>query len=324
MSAPTSPPPPHARALWNRLTAGQLGLPLFIVAVAVVTGLVEPRFWSIDNLLNLSRQVAPLMILVAGQVFAVIAGGLDLSIAAVLALSSVVGILALKEVGMIGGITVMLATGLGIGLVNGLIIVRFKVSPLIVTLGMLSIARGLSLLVTGGLPLYDVPGPMVDRLGYGAVLGVPVPALAALVALLFGAFLLRYTVFGRYVYAIGSSSTAAHNSGVDVGRTTVLVYVLCGGMAGLAGVVLTSWVSAAQPLAAQGLELQSLAAVVVGGVALTGGSGTMLQAFYGALILGMLSNVLNMAGVSSFLQTLLIGVVIVAAVILDQLRRAHR
>ncbi len=324
MSAPTSPLTPLARSLWNRVKAGQLALPLFIVAVAVATGLVEPRFWSIDNLLNLSRQVAPLMILAAGQVFAVIAGGLDLSIAAVLALSSVVGILALKEVGMIGGIAVMVATGLGIGLVNGLIIVRFKVSPLIVTLGMLSIARGLSLLVTGGLPIYDVPGPMVDRLGYGAVLGVPVPALVALGALLFGAFLLRYTVFGRYVYAIGSSPTAAYNSGIDVGRTTVLVYVLCGGMAGLAGVVLTSWVSAAQPLAAQGLELQSLAAVVVGGVALTGGSGTMLQAFYGALILGMLSNVLNMAGVSSFLQTLLIGVVIVAAVILDQLRRARR
>ena len=319
-----APPLPLARKLWNRLKGGQLGLPLFIIAVAVVTGLVEPRFWSIDNLLNLSRQVAPLMILVAGQVFAVIAGGLDLSIAAVLALSSVVGILVLKEVGMIGGIAAMLATGLGIGLVNGLIIVRFKVSPLIVTLGMLSIARGLSLLVTGGLPLYDVPGPMVDRLGYGAVLGVPVPALVALGALLLGAFLLRYTVFGRYVYAIGSSPMAAYNSGIDVGRTTILVYVLCGGMAGLAGVVLTSWVSAAQPLAAQGLELQSLAAVVVGGVALTGGSGTMLQAFYGALILGMLSNVLNMAGVSSFLQTLLIGVVIVAAVILDQLRRARR
>jgi ribose transport system permease protein len=324
MSAPASPPLPLARILWDRLKAGQLGLPLFIVAVAIVTGLVEPRFWSVDNLLNLSRQVAPLMILVAGQVFAVIARGLDLSIAAVLALSGVVGILALKEVGMSGAIAAMLATGLGIGLVNGVIIVRFKVSPLIVTLGMLSIARGLSLLVTGGLPLYDVPGPMVDRLGYGAVLGVPVPALVALGALLFGAFLLRYTVFGRHVYAIGSSPMAAYNSGIDIGRTTVLVYVLCGGMAGVGGVVLTSWVSAAQPLAAQGLELQSLAAVVVGGVALTGGSGTMLQAFYGALILGMLSNVLNMAGVSSFLQTLLIGVVIVAAVILDQLRRTRR
>lgn len=307
--------------VWTRFKQAQLGLPLVIICMGVVTGLIEPRFWSSDNLFNLSRQLAPLMILVSGQVFAVVSGGLDLSVASVLALAGVVGVLVIPEFGIVGGLLAMLVTGILVGLLNGLIITRFRVSPLIVTLGILSVAKGLALILTGGIPNYDVPEVMVDKLGYGGIFGVPVPAIFAVVTLLFGAFVLKYTVFGRYVYAIGSNPVAAFNSGINVRLYTTLVYVMCGGMAGVGAIVLTSWVSAAQPLAAAGLELQSLAAVVVGGVALTGGSGTMLQAFYGALILGMLSNVLNMAGVSSFLQTLTIGLVIVIAVIVDQVRR---
>ena len=310
-----------AKSVWARVKRMQLALPLVIIAMGVVTGLIEPRFWSFDNLFNLSRQLAPLMILVSGQVFAVISGGLDLSVASVLAFAGVVGVLVIPDVGIGGGLILMVVTGAFVGLINGLIITRFRVSPLIVTLGMLSVAKGLALILTGGIPNYDVPEVLVDTLGYGGVFGVPVPAIFAVATLLLGAFLLKYTVFGRYVYAIGSNPTAAFNSGINVRRHTTLVYVMCGTMAGIGAIVLTSWVSAAQPLAAAGLELQSLAAVVVGGVALTGGSGTMLQAFYGALILGMLSNVLNMAGVSSFLQTLTIGLVIVIAVILDQVRR---
>lgn len=307
--------------IWARIKRMQLGLPFVIIAMGVVTGLIEPRFWSFDNLLNLSRQLAPLMILVSGQVFAVISGGLDLSVASVLAFAGVVGVLVMPDVGIGVGLLLMVVTGIFVGLINGLIITRFRVSPLIVTLGMLSVAKGLALILTGGIPNYDVPEVLVDTLGYGGVLGIPVPAIFAVTTLLFGAFVLKFTVFGRYVYAIGSNSTAAFNSGINVRLHTTLVYMMCGGMAGVGAIVLTSWVSAAQPLAAAGLELQSLAAVVVGGVALTGGSGSMLQAFYGALILGMLSNVLNMAGVSSFLQTLTIGLVIVIAVILDQVRR---
>jgi len=307
--------------IWARIKRMQLGLPFVIIAMGVVTGLIEPRFWSFDNLLNLSRQLAPLMILVSGQVFAVISGGLDLSVASVLAFAGVVGVLVMPDVGIGVGLLLMVVTGIFVGLINGLIITRFRVSPLIVTLGMLSVAKGLALILTGGIPNYDVPEILVDTLGYGGVLGIPVPAIFAVTTLLFGAFVLKFTVFGRYVYAIGSNSTAAFNSGINVRLHTTLVYMMCGGMAGVGAIVLTSWVSAAQPLAAAGLELQSLAAVVVGGVALTGGSGSMLQAFYGALILGMLSNVLNMAGVSSFLQTLTIGLVIVIAVILDQVRR---
>jgi ribose transport system permease protein len=237
-----------------------------------------------------------------------------------MAFAGVVGMIAMPHVGIAGGVAIMVLTGTVIGFVNGAIVVSFRVSPLIVTLGMLSIAKGLSLLLTGGLPMYDVPEDLVDTVGFGDVYGFPMSSMLAFATMIVGAVILRKTVFGRHVYAVGSSANSARNSGVRVQRVTLLIYMISGTAAGIAAVVMTSWVSAAQPLAGEGLELQSLAAVVVGGVALAGGSGTMLQSFFGALVLGLLSNALNMAGVSSFLQTLVVGVVILLAVIVDRLR----
>lgn len=304
-----------------RFKVGEFALPLFILALAIVTGLIEPRFWSSDNLVNLSRQLATLMVISVGQALAVMSGGLDLSLAGVLALSGVYGVIVMNKAGLALGMLTMLLTGAGFGFINGIIITTFGVSPFIVTLGMLSVARGLALIATGGLPIYDVPSALSDLFGFSNVFGIPTPALIAIATLLLGHGLLRHTVFGRYVYAIGSNTRAAFNSGINVRVQTLLIYTLTGTTAGIAAVVLTAWVSAAQPLAATGLELQSLAAVVVGGVALTGGMGSMLNAFYGVLILGMLSNSLNMIGVSSFMQTLVIGLVIVVAVVLDKVRR---
>ena len=298
----------------------KFGLPLLIVAIGVITAIREPHFWSLANVQNLARQFAPLQILVIGQLFALLSGGLDLSVASVMACSGVVGILAVPYVGLGGSLFVMILVGLLFGLANGALIVGFSVSPFIVTLGMLSVAKGLALLFTGGLPLYSVPDSLVDSLGFGSVLGVPASSVVAFVAMLVWALVLRNTVFGRHVYAVGSNAVAAHNSGVRVGRVLLTVYAISGATAGLAAIIMTAWVSAAQPLAGEGMELQSIAAVVVGGVALAGGSGTMLQAFYGVLVLGLLSNALNMAGVSSFLQVLVVGVVILLAVIVDRLR----
>jgi ribose/xylose/arabinose/galactoside ABC-type transport system permease subunit len=298
----------------------KFGLPLLVIAIGVATGLREPHFLSVANAQNLARQLAPLQIVVIGQLFALLSGGLDLSVASVMACSGVVGILALPYVGLAGALAIMMLTGLMFGLANGALIVGFSVSPFIVTLGMLSVAKGLSLLLTGGLPLYAVPDSLVDVLGFGAVYGVPVSSALAFAAMLAGAIILRSTIFGRHVYAVGSSEIAARNSGVRVGRVRVAVYAISGAASGLAAIVMTAWVSAAQPLAGEGMELQSIAAVVVGGVALAGGSGNMLQAFYGVLVLGLLSNALNMAGVSSFLQVLVVGFVILLAVIVDRLR----
>ena len=301
-----------------------LGLPAFIVLLAVVTGIVEPRFWSPENLVNLSRQLAPLLIISVGQAFAVISGGLDLSLAACLALSGVYGIQMMNEFGLLAGILTMLVTGVVVGTVNGTIITRFNVSPLVVTLGTLSICRGLALIASAGLPIYDMPSSFIDIFGYGSVAGIPTPTIVAVATLIAGAFVLQKTIFGRYVYAIGSKEAAAHSSGINVKLYKTLVYSLSGLTAGIAAVVLTAWVNSAQPMAASNMELQAIAAVVLGGIALTGGSGNMLNALYGVIILGMLSNSLNMMGVSSFMQTLVIGIVIVAAVILDRLRRNER
>ena len=299
---------------------GRFGLPLLVAIIAGATGMIEPRFWSASNLQNLARQLAPLQILVVGQTLAILCGGIDLSVASVLALSGVLGTLSIPHVGLLGGLAVMLCTGLAFGLLNGSIIVGFGVSPLIVTLGMLSVAKGMALLLTGGLPLYSVPESLVNAVGFGTLAGFPTSSLLAFAIMIAGALLLRGTVFGRHVYAVGSNAIAARNSGVRVARVTLGVYMLSGLTAGIGAIVMTAYVSAAQPLAGEGLELQSLAAVVVGGVALAGGSGTMLQSFLGMVVLGLLANALNMAGVSSFLQTLVVGVVILLAVIVDRWR----
>jgi len=312
------------RSLGDATFLQRLALPAVIVVIALVTGWVEPRYWTSENMMNLARQLAPLMIISVGQAFAVISGGLDLSVAAVLALGGVVGAIVMLDYGIAAGLFAMIVTGSLAGLVNGVIITRFDVSPFIVTLGMLSMAKGLALMVAGGLPIYNIPDAFVDFVGYGRILGLPVGAVLALGAVALGWFLLGHTIFGRYVYAIGSNSVAAANSGVNVRFYTVLVYVLSGTMAGVAAVVMTSWVAAAQPLAAEGLELKSLAAVVVGGVALTGGTGSMFNVFFGVLILGMLTNSLNMIGVSSFMQVFAIGLVIVAAAVLDRIRARAR
>jgi ribose/xylose/arabinose/galactoside ABC-type transport system permease subunit len=310
-------------SLLSRLKIGAWGLPLVIVAITITTALIESRFWSIANLQNLLRQMAVLQILAVGQLFAVLSGGLDLSIAATMALAAVCGILVTPELGMCGGIFVMLLVGTGVGVLNGAFVVVFKVSPLIVTLGTLSIARGLALLLSGGVPLYEVPDALIDTVGFGTLLGVPASSWIAFAVMGLAALVLGRTVFGRHVYAIGSSPIAARNSGLSVASRTIAIYAASGLCAGTAAIVGTAWVSAAQPTAGEGLELQSIAAVVVGGVLLTGGAGTVTQVLLGVVLLSLLSNALNMAGVSSFLQVVFVGAVILISVVADRFRTRY-
>jgi ribose/xylose/arabinose/galactoside ABC-type transport system permease subunit len=313
-------PGPTVLARVRAVNRTALIFPALIMLLAVVTSLIETRFFSVENLLNLCRQLSPLMIISVGQTFAVIGGGLDLSVAAVLALCGVYGVITMSHLGTGLGIAVMILCGAVFGTINGLIISWFRASPFIVTLGALSIARGLALTATGGLPIYDLPDAYVNTIGFGSVVGIPWPPIIAGATMIAGHVLLKYTVFGRHVVAIGSSEPAAMYSGVNVRLTRTLIYGLSGITAGIGAVVLTAWVSSAQPNAASGQELQSLAAVVLGGVALTGGVGSILDAFWGVLMLGTLSNSLNMIGISSFVQTLATGVVIVVAAIVDGIR----
>jgi ribose transport system permease protein len=295
-------------------------LPLIIVAMAVITALIEPKFASLDNLLNLARQMMPLLILAVGQAFAIISGGLDLSLAAVMSLAGVVGVIVMAQYGPVAGVAVMLLTGVAVGSLSGFIIAWFRVSPLVVTLGMLSVAQALALILSGGVPIYTIDPRYADAIGFGGWLAIPTTVWIGVSCALAAAWTLRHTVFGRHVYAIGSSISAASKSGVNVRLNTVLVYAVSGFCAAVGSVVLTAWVGSAQPVAAPNLTLESLAAVVLGGVALTGGSGGVRQVAYGVIVLSMLSNVMNMIGVSAYYQTLVIGIVIILAVILDRLR----
>jgi ribose transport system permease protein len=298
-------------------------LPGFIVALAAGVSIVEPRFLAGSNLANLGSQIAPLMILAVGQAFAIISGGLDLSLSSVMSLAGVTGILLIPHLGIAAGVAAMALIGLVAGLVSGAVIALLRTSPLIVTLGMASVAQAFALILANGVPIYSVPPELTGTIGFGTLWGVPVSDLIAGAVMLCGAFLLRKTLMGRYVYAIGSNRAAALKSGVNVPLYTILVYGASGLAAGFGAIVLTSWIGAAQPTAEPGLTLQSLAAVVLGGVALTGGSGGMLHVLYGVLILGMLSNAMNMLGISAYYQILAVGVVIIVAVMLDRVRRAE-
>jgi ribose transport system permease protein len=309
---------------WRRLLSADAMLPLFIAVIAVVAGWIQPRFWSVDNLVNLARQMVPLMIISIGQAFAIIRGGLDLSLAAVMSLAGVAGVLVMQQYGIVAGVVVMLVTGVAVGAVTGFIIAYLRTTPLVVTLGMLSVAQALALIASGGVPIYDVPQPFVEAIGFGAIAGVPTTVWIAIVMAIAATLLLRRTVFGRYVYAIGSNASAAAKSGVDVRKVTLVVYVVSGFAAAVGAVVLTAWVGSAQPIAAPNITLESLAAVVLGGVALTGGNGGIRQVFLGVLVLSLLSNVMNMIGVSAYFQTLAVGIVIILAVVLDRLRRQDR
>jgi ribose/xylose/arabinose/galactoside ABC-type transport system permease subunit len=298
-------------------------LPVLIALIAIVAGIIEPRFWTVDNLLNLARQMVPLLVVSVGQAFAIITGGLDLSLAAIISLCGVGGVLTMNRFGIASGIGCMLLIGVATGMLSGSIIAYFRTTPLVVTLGMLSVAQACALILSNGTPIYDVPAPYAELIGFDSIAGLPWSVWIGIATTLGGGFLLRYTVFGRYVYAIGSNKSAAAKSGVDVPLYTMLVYALSGLCAAIAAIVLTAWVGSAQPVAAADITLQSVAAVVLGGVALAGGRGSMLQVIYGVTMLSMLSNVMNMIGVSAYYQTLVIGFVIILAVVLDRLRRGR-
>lgn len=304
------------------LRASEFALPALILLICVGTSLVEPRFASAANAANLASQIAPLLILSIGQAVVIVGGGIDLSLASVMSLAGVVGTLAMLRWNIPIGIVTIVTTGIVTGSISGLVIAYLKTTPLIVTLGMMSITQAIALILANGVPIYNVPGSFVSAVGFKSFAGVPVTALIGIGLLLAIWIVLRRTVFGRYLYAIGSNRSAAEKSGIDVALHTMLAYAISGMCAGIAGVVMTAWTSAAQPVAEPTLTLQSLAAVVLGGVALTGGSGGMIHVIYGVLILGLLANSMNLLGISSYYQILAVGVVIILAVVLDRLR--HR
>jgi ribose transport system permease protein len=324
----------RARLLVARLltTAGGRGGALIILlALVVAFSLVADNFLTVDNLRNILRQYSVPAILAVGQTLVIVSAGIDLSVASTAALSgSVMGVMYAHEgypepVALLMG----LAAGFAVGAINGFVITKWRVPDFIATLGAFTAVRGVALLVTDGLPVPDytkaqegrtVP-QTVTTLGADSVFGIPLIAVVAGACALIGWFILSRTTLGRSAYAIGGNREAARVSGIRVARVKWSIYVFSGLMAAIAGFMLTGRQGSANALMGEGMELQSIAAVVVGGTNLFGGEGTIGGTIIGVLIIGVLNNGLNILGVADFWQRVVNGSIIVAVVALDQWRR---
>lgn len=300
----------------------------WIVVVGLILGTIlsflSPYFLTVGNITNLMKQVSIVAILAAGQAIVILSGGIDLSVGSVLALSAItMGWLIQQGVDPSLAALAGLAVGTVTGFVNGFIITRGKIPPFIATLGMLGVARGLALVVTGGVS-YQVLVPMFMTIGNGKFLGLPIPVYFVIATYLVMYIVLTNMRFGRHVYAIGGDERVSRLQGIPVDYQLIKVYMISGFLAGLAAVVMVGRLAATPPNVAQGIELQAIAAVIIGGIAFTGGRGMVLTALAGAIIMAMITNGLNILGVSSFWQQVLIGVVIVAAVWVDNLKQAGR
>ncbi len=293
-----------------------LGLPIVVLAMTVGFALLAQNFFAVSNAGNVARQVAVLGMVGAAQTVVIISGGIDLSVGSVLAVSNVLMAMGLAQGSIVLGLVMALGSGLVLGLVNGSLIGLTRLPPFIVTLGMLSIARGLALTITDGVPIFGLPDTGFSWIGQGYVGPIPVPVLFMAGTFVVMQVLLTRTRFGTAVYAIGGNEQAAILAGIPTPRMKVLIYMLSGFTAALGGVILTARVNSGQPLLGEGLELQSVATVVIGGTYLFGGRGRLVGTLFGVMFVGILQNGLNLLGVSTFIQQVVIGASIIVAVLL--------
>ncbi|WP_432719464.1 ribose ABC transporter permease [Jeongeupia wiesaeckerbachi] len=304
----------------TKATLQKLGPLIALVIMAVVLATLSPDFLTVGNLLNVLRQVSINALIAFGMTFVILLAGIDLSVGSVLALSAAL-MAGLMDGGMnpVAATMVGLIAGAAMGLLNGLIVTKGKVAPFIATLGTMTLYRGWTMVYTNGSPMTGFNSDFIYMLGSGYVFGiVPIPVVITLIV--FGAlwFVLKKTVFGRHVYAVGGNPEASKLSGVKVDRVQLWVYSLSGLMAALAGAILTSRLNSAQPTAGAGYELDAIAAVVIGGTSLAGGRGWIVGTLIGAVLLGVLNNGLNLLGVSSFYQQVIKGIIILLAVLIDR------
>jgi ribose transport system permease protein len=297
--------------------ARQFGTLAGLVGLGLVLWILTPHFLTVSNLLNVAQQTSINAIIAVGLTFVIISGGIDLSVGSVVAFAGgVMASLLAREVPLAVALLAGLGTGLGCGLVNGVLITFGRLPPFIATLGMMSVARGAALLYTDGRPVSGFSAEF-RWLATGEILFVPVPIVLMGLVYLAAHFVLRRTPFGRYVFAIGGNEEAALLSGVQVRLHKTMVYAACGGLGALAAMLLTARLNSAQPIAGINYELDAIAATVIGGTSLMGGQGSVIGTLIGALIMGVLRNGLNLLGVSSFVQQLVIGAVIILAVLMD-------
>lgn len=321
-SAPNAPSGrrPRLPRFSSFLNGTELTLLAVVIAVAAAMSIWQPHeFATTSNLQNMAQQGAVLAIVAMGQMFPLLVGGFDISVGSLIGVSSVVGVEVMVHHGLVPGLIAGILSAGFLGLVNGFLIGRLGLSPFVVTLGMLSFARGLALTISGGAPVTGTPESFsyFGAHEYGSIPGtVVVMAVVALLVLL----LLTVTRAGLYLYATGSNARAARLAGVSVTRYTMLAYVISGLLAGVAGLVLSSRLVSGQPTLGDGYELQSIAVAVIGGVAIGGGKGRLQGVLLGVIFLTMVTSGLNIGGVDTFVQQMVIGAIIVLAVLWDRVR----
>lgn len=295
-----------------------VGLLLLIVVVSILS----PSFLSTRNILNILRQTSVNAIIAAGMTFVILTGGIDLSVGSVLALSGAfaASLLASGQ-SIIVAVIAAIVVGAVVGFLNGFVIAKGKLQPFIATLATMTILRGITLVFTDGKPITlgsNALAMAFGKIGGGTILGVPSPVVITILVFITCYYILNYTKMGRYTYALGGNEEATKLSGLNTDRIKIWVYTISGILSAVAGIIITSRLYSAQPTAGTGYELDAIAAVVLGGTKLTGGKGKISGTIIGALIIGVLSNALNILDVSSYYQMMVKGIVILIAVLLDR------
>ena len=299
------------------------GIVFAFILLCLVLSFANENFMSVGNWTNVLRQTSINGVLAIGMTFVILTKGIDLSVGSLLAVAGMVtGSLVTGDNPASPWLAVAagLLTGTVLGCVNGAIVARLSVAPFVVTLGMLSVARGLTFIYNDGMPIANL-SPQFRFLGQGMVGGLPVPVLVLALTFAVFWFLLNYTTFGRYVYAVGGNEKSAKTSGIRTRLVVFSVYAISGFLSALAGLILTARTTSALPQAGVAYELDAIAAVVIGGTSLNGGVGTLTGTLIGALIIGVINNGLDLLGVSSYYQQVIKGAIIVAAVLLDVSRK---
>lgn len=304
------------KSLWLQ-NAREFGTFIGLIAIILIFSFWTPYFFTVSNLLNVAQQTTINAVIAVGMTYVIITAGIDLSVGSIMAFSGVVLASLLKAdqpliVAILGGLLV----GTVSGSVNGVLISYGKLPPFISTLGLMSVARGAALLYTDGRPISGFEENF-RFIATGEILHIPFPIIVMIIIYLIGHFVLTRTKLGRYTYATGGNEQAAILSGVNVKLIKIVVYSLCGLLSGAASILLTARLNSAQPIAGIMYELDAIAAVVIGGTSLMGGEGKLTGTLIGALIMGVLRNGLNLLDVSSFIQQIVIGSVIISAVLID-------
>jgi ribose transport system permease protein len=306
-------------------------LPFLILIATIIFAILSDNFLTVRNLLNVARQSTYLIIVTMGQMLALLTGGFDLSVGTIVALSSVVGAMAMAAMNtafpdaatlvIIVGLLAGMGAGLAIGTINGLGVSVFNVNPFMMTLGMSSVGFGIALYLTGGVPVYGLPESFSDVLGFGSLLGIPTPVLITAGIIVVMYFLVNWTRIGRYFYAVGGNIKASALSGINTKLVLFLAYIFCSALATISGLLLTARLETGEANIGVSMPLESIAACVIGGVSLKGGVGRVENVVLGALFIGLVQNGMNLARIESYLQTVVIGILLIVAVASDQFRQ---